>query len=73
LVTLWDVLQILERLCNKKAIIRREPVRKGDQRHTGADVTKIQRQLGWMPRIGIEEGLSRQLAWQSEWLQRAAA
>ena len=73
LVTLWDVVEHIERICKRKATIIREPVRKGDQRHTGADITKITRHLGWVPKVGIEEGLERQIAWHSEATQRAAA
>ena len=34
------------------------PERKGDVKHTLADITEIQK-LGWEPKISIEEGLSR--------------
>lgn len=33
------------------------PERKGEARATWADITKIQRELGWRPRISLEEGV----------------
>lgn len=63
-VTVWDVLNKLEVLIGCQAAIQREPARPGDQRYTCADTSKIHKHLGWQPRIGIDEGLARQLAWQ---------
>lgn len=63
-VTVWDVLNKLEVLVGCRAIVHREPARPGDQRYTCADTMKIYRHLGWQPRIGLDEGLARQVAWQ---------
>jgi nucleoside-diphosphate-sugar epimerase len=63
-VTVWDILSKLEVLIGCQSAIQREPARPGDQRYTCADTGKIHRHLGWQPRIGIDEGLARQLAWQ---------
>jgi nucleoside-diphosphate-sugar epimerase len=62
--SVWDILRKLESIIGKQAIIQREPARPGDQRHTSADTTKLQRQLGWHPSIGLDEGLARQVEWQ---------
>jgi CDP-paratose 2-epimerase len=40
-----------------------EPWRRGDQRIFVADTAKAQRELGWAPRVGIEEGLRRLADW----------
>lgn len=63
-VTVWDVLRKLEVLLGCRAAVRQEPARPGDQRYTSADTTKLFRHLGWRPRIGLDEGLGRQIAWQ---------
>src|SRR5262249_344239 len=47
-----------------QADIRHEPARPGDQRYTAADTTKLYRHLGWRPKIGLDEGLAQQVAWQ---------
>ena len=62
--TVWDILAKLENLVGRKAVVRREPARPGDQRYTFADTGKLRRHLGWQPRIGLDEGLARQVAWQ---------
>ncbi len=63
-VTVWDVLHKLEVLTGCAPDVRQEAARRGDQRYTSADTTKLHRHLGWKPRIGLDEGLARQIAWQ---------
>ena len=62
--SVWDILHRLEGIIGRKAEVRREPGRPGDQRYTGADTTKLYRHLGWRPQVGLEEGLARQVEWQ---------
>jgi nucleoside-diphosphate-sugar epimerase len=64
--SVWDVLGRLERITKNKAVVRREAARPGDQRHTGADTGKLLRHLGWRPRVGLDEGLARQVEWQRQ-------
>ena len=63
-VSVWDILHKLEAITGRKAEVRQEPARAGDQRYTFADTTKLARHLGWRPRTGLDEGLARQAAWQ---------
>jgi nucleoside-diphosphate-sugar epimerase len=63
-VSVWDVLRKLEGIVGRRTVIRREAARPGDQRHTCADTGKLARHLGWQPRVSLDEGLSRQVAWQ---------
>ena len=72
-VSVLEVIRKIEALTRKRAVIVRAPERKGDQRHTTADVTKLSRHIGWKPTVGIEEGLSRQIAWQMERAVRCVA
>jgi nucleoside-diphosphate-sugar epimerase len=65
-VTVWEILRKLEVLTGCRAAVRHEAGRPGDQRYTGADTSKLFRHLGWKPRISLDEGLSRQLAWQQQ-------
>jgi nucleoside-diphosphate-sugar epimerase len=62
--SVWDILRKLEQLTGRAADVRREPARPGDQRFTFADTGKLKRQLGWEPRVGLDEGLAQQVAWQ---------
>jgi nucleoside-diphosphate-sugar epimerase len=63
-VTVWDVLHKLEAITGHKAVVRQEAPRPGDQRYTFADTGKLARHLGWRPRVGLDEGLARQVGWQ---------
>lgn len=63
--SVWDVLEKLKKIIGREAKVRREPARPGDQRHTTADTIKLQRHLGWKPKVGLDEGLARQAEWQS--------
>jgi nucleoside-diphosphate-sugar epimerase len=62
--TVWDIIHKLEALAGRRAVIRQEPARPGDQRYTFADTTKLRTHLGWEPRVGLDDGLARQWAWQ---------
>jgi nucleoside-diphosphate-sugar epimerase len=62
--TVWEVLNKLEIIVGRRAEIHHEPARPGDQRYTCADTSKLFRHFGWRPRIGLDEGLARQVAWQ---------
>ncbi len=43
--------------------VRRLPDQPGDVERTWADVTRAERELGWAPRIPIDEGLDRFMEW----------
>lgn len=64
--SVWDILGKLETIVGRKAMIRREPARPGDQRSTCADTSKLLRHLGWQARTPLDEGLARQVAWQRQ-------
>jgi nucleoside-diphosphate-sugar epimerase len=69
----WEILEKLEHLSGSRAKVRREPARPGDQRFTFADTTKLQRYLNWQPRVGLDDGLARQVAWHRGLAQPLAA
>ena len=54
---------ILERLLGKKIDVTREDWRPGDQRVFYADHRKATRELGWSPKIDLEEGLDLMFEW----------
>jgi nucleoside-diphosphate-sugar epimerase len=70
-VALWDVIRRLEALTGRRAEVVRQPPRRGDQRSTFADTSKLARHLGWRPRVGIDEGLAQQVEWQKRALTAA--
>lgn len=64
MVSVLDVLGKLERIAGKKFVVKMEPGRIGDQRHTFADTTKLRRHLNWEPKTTLDEGLAKQFEWQ---------
>jgi CDP-paratose 2-epimerase len=57
---------MLEKLLGKKIPVGRGDWRPGDQRVFYADVSKAQRELGWSPKIGVEEGIRMLFEWVKE-------
>ena len=56
----------IERACGKKARIRHAPMQPGDVKATFADIEASTRDLGFLPRVAIDEGLPRFVAWYRE-------
>lgn len=61
-VTVNQALGILERELGALKLVRLERAA-GDAAHTGADATRARTELGFAPRVGIEEGLRRECEW----------
>jgi nucleoside-diphosphate-sugar epimerase len=61
-----ETIAMLERIAGRTLDVRRrQPAVPGDQRRTQADTTRIRSELGWEPRVSLEEGLRRQWEWAS--------
>ena len=60
--TLTEVIGLCERLAGRGLDVRYEPAAPGDVRRTAADTSLIRSELGWTPRMSLEEGLAEQLA-----------
>ena len=57
---------ILERLLGDSIEVGRGDWRPGDQRVFYADIRKAEQELGWRPKIGVEEGIGRLFDWVKE-------
>ncbi len=62
-VTLNDVLVLLAELTGQKMEIARSDKQPGDVRHTAADTTRAEQELGYKPKVGLRKGLARQVEW----------
>jgi UDP-glucose 4-epimerase len=60
-----DAIELLERVSGRTLEVVREEAVPGDQRRTSADTERIRGELGWGPRISLEDGLRRQWEWAS--------
>lgn len=62
-VSLTDLIAAIERALGKKAIIDRQPLQPGDVDRTYADVSLAQKELGYVPRTSLEDGLAEFVKW----------
>ncbi|MCU1657359.1 MAG: putative nucleotide sugar epimerase [Pseudonocardiales bacterium] len=63
-VSLLEVLDEVRRLVGCRPQVVGVPDPPGNQRHTAADLSKASLELGYAPKVGVSEGLRRQVAWQ---------
>jgi nucleoside-diphosphate-sugar epimerase len=62
-VTLNEVIEMIRAMVGQELEVHYEGVQKGDVRHTSADMTKAQGELGYKPRVSIQEGLEKEYEW----------
>ncbi|HEX7541591.1 MAG TPA: GDP-mannose 4,6-dehydratase [Anaerolineales bacterium] len=57
---------LLEKLLGRPVPMKRGDWRPGDQKVFVADIHKAERELGWKPKIGVEEGVGELFEWVKE-------
>ena len=62
-VSVNEFVAVLERTMGTVARKESLPMQPGDMPATFADVSRLERATGYRPRIGLEEGLGRFVAW----------
>ena len=62
-VSLNTIIEKLETLIGKKAVIDHKPFHIADLMETWADIEKAKNLLGWEPLISLEEGLKKSVQW----------
>ncbi|HOT90930.1 MAG TPA: GDP-mannose 4,6-dehydratase [Anaerolineae bacterium] len=63
-LSVWQEFRpLLERLTGHEIPVKWSDWRPGDQRIFVADIRKAAEQLGWRPRVGVEEGITRLFHW----------
>lgn len=69
-ITTGEGIRMVEKILGKAAQKAIKPKRPGDQLRTHADISKARRILGYNPTTTLEEGLTTQVAWYKERLDR---
>lgn len=54
---------MLEKMLGRKIPVKRGPVRPGDQMVYISDIRKAKKDLGWQPKIGVEQGAKELVEW----------
>jgi len=62
-IKLKDIIPIFEDICQKEVKIKYVQGQKGDVRHTFADIQKAKKDLHYIPKNSLEEGLRSQWDW----------
>lgn len=62
-IELRELIALLEKALEKKAVINRQSLQAGDVPQTYADISKAERLLNYRPQTQIEEGISRFVDW----------
>ena len=62
-VSLMNYINVIERACNKKAIIDLRPMQAGDVVQTYANIEESERDLGYAPTTSIDIGIPRFVDW----------
>jgi UDP-glucuronate 4-epimerase len=65
-VELLRYIQVLEECLGRKAVMEMLPLQAGDVPDTEADMSALQSAVGYRPVVGVEEGVSRFVAWYRE-------
>jgi UDP-glucuronate 4-epimerase len=71
-VSLNTIIEKLETLIDKKAIIEHKPFHIADLMETWADIEKAKNLLDWEPKVSLDEGLGKSVSWymqNREWLK----
>ncbi len=62
-VSLTEMIETIEKVLKKKAIINRLPMQPGDVDRTYADITKLKEMTGYNPTLTFEEGITKFIEW----------
>ena len=62
-VTLTQMIETIEKVLGKKAIIDRLPMQPGDVDKTVSDISKARKLLNYNPRISFEDGIKKFVEW----------
>ena len=62
-LSLLELLELLEELTGKRTKISYGDWRPSDQKVYISDITKLQEELGWNPKVGVREGIGKLVDW----------
>jgi nucleoside-diphosphate-sugar epimerase len=62
-ISLIEIRKMIESASSKKLMLNKKPSRKGDVRHTHADIGTAMKWLGYTPKVDFAEGLQRTVSW----------
>jgi UDP-glucose 4-epimerase len=67
-ISLENLIQSIQEIVGKKLEIKHEPKSQGDVKITKADISAINKKLGWSPKVRLAQGLEEQVQWHKQLL-----
>jgi nucleoside-diphosphate-sugar epimerase len=61
-----EVIRLVGEIMGNEPNVERIAAQRGDARHTSADTTRAQQELGFAPTRTVRDGLGEQIAWQRD-------
>ncbi|WP_462138012.1 SDR family NAD(P)-dependent oxidoreductase [Candidatus Mycalebacterium sp.] len=65
-VSLNEIIALIEDGLGKKAVVRKKPMNPADSKATAADISKAEKILGWEPQTDIKKGVKSCIDWYLE-------
>jgi nucleoside-diphosphate-sugar epimerase len=62
-ITLNETVKVLRKLTGYAGEVKYGPERTGDIKHSYADISRAEKELGYKPTVGFEEGLKKTVEW----------
>lgn len=62
-ISINKMINTIEDLLGKKAVIDQRPFNKSDMMHTSADIEKAKSIIGWLPEVHFEDGIQKTVEW----------
>jgi UDP-glucuronate 4-epimerase len=66
-VPLMRYIEVLEQSLGKKALLEMLPLQAGDVPDTTADCSDLETELGYSPKVNVEEGVANFVRWYREY------
>jgi UDP-glucose 4-epimerase len=64
-ISIIELIAVMADVCGRELSVANEPPRAGDVRHSRADISRATKQLGFVPRCDLREGLASYFDWLS--------
>jgi nucleoside-diphosphate-sugar epimerase len=65
-VSINQVFDMIGRVTGRQPRLHVDPAQKGDMRHTYADTSRARADLGFVPTVGLEDGIAAEYRWLSD-------
>jgi UDP-glucose 4-epimerase len=62
-IDLNEMFRVLKKLTGYPGEVKHGPERAGDAKHSLADLSRVEKHLGYRPQVNFEEGLRRTIDW----------